>query len=94
MNLRNINLTQSVLHLDLQYQRINDICILKNSELLERLCSLECGVGSRHGKSHKILKLYIRGLQGQGVCVLAAVRCDVRCVGVAVLVRVLALCLV
>ena len=55
------------LDLNFQHHRVNDICILKNSELLGRLHSLECGIGSRHGN---IFKLYIRGLYGQSVHVL------------------------
>ena len=39
--------------------------IFSRSELLERLHSLECCIGSRHGKGHKILKLFIRDLLGR-----------------------------
>ena len=71
-----MNLTQSVIDLNLQHQPVNDLCILKNSELLERLCSLEHGIGSRHGKGCTILKLYIRGPEGQNVCVSCGVCCS------------------
>ena len=63
-----MNLTQPVLDLNFRHQGVDDICILKNSELLESLGSLECGIGSRHGKGHKLLKLCIRDSQRQTVC--------------------------
>ena len=63
-----MKLTQSVLDLNLQHQKIKDICTLKNNELLETLHSLEHGIGRRHGKGCKILKLYIRGPEWQSVC--------------------------
>ena len=75
-NIRNTNLTQFVFDLKLQHQRVNYICIFKNSELLERLHNLEYGAGSGHGKGHKILKLYIRGPKGQSVCVNYRDRCS------------------
>ena len=55
--------------MNLQHQRVNDICILKNRELLERLHSLECSIGSRHGKGCKFLNLFIMNPQGHSVSV-------------------------
>ena len=62
-----MNLTQSILDLNIWHQRVTDIHIL-NSELLERLHSIECGIRSRHGKGHKKSKLYMRGVQLLLVC--------------------------
>ena len=69
-NIRNMNLTQSVLGLSFWHQRINDICILQISELLERLHSLD-DVGSRHVKGCKTLKAVYKGPIGaECVCYL------------------------
>ena len=64
MDIGNTNLTQSILDLNLWHQRVNDICILKNSELFGRLHSLECGVGSRYGKGCKFQKTVYKGATG------------------------------